>query len=182
MTEEKIRIVKCEGFMTGPIKEIIYHDVPINQRRCGIYKLVFGEKYYIGQSIHISKRAKAHQYEIARIFNSNQPSGKRANLIDHLRNNKGITSIHVFVLERCAEIDLQKTEQKWLSKSKNDKNCLNSNFTALITPNVAMANKFKPVEVSINIVLNTQRELNLYNTFRSNLNAVKLNPRVNLDK
>lgn len=180
--QDKIRLLENEGFYHKPIRKVILHNIPANRKVCGIYKIMFGEKFYIGQSFHVGKRMKQHRAEINKIFCSGTPSGKKANIINHLKENTEIDSMDVFVLEECNESNLQNTEQKWLSEYKNDSHCLNSNFTSFTTPHVAAANKFKPVTVKTEFVFNTKREVSLYEKFLSELNQVRINPRVNLNK
>jgi hypothetical protein len=182
MKPEKIRTVKADGYNIKPITEIVFHNIPSNRKVCGVYKIMFGDKYYIGQSFHTAKRAKVHQSEINKLVNCDGTSGKRANIISHVKNNKEITSIHVFMLEECPESELLKTEQKWLTLSKKDSNCLNSNFISYANPSISIAKNFKPIPVNINLTFNTPREYKLYNTFLSELDQVKKNPRVNLKK
>lgn len=45
-----------------------------------------------------------------------------------------------------------------------------------------MARNFKPVSIKVQIELKTQKELNLYNTFLSELAVIKKNPRATLKK
>lgn len=144
--------------------------------------MVFGNKYYIGQSYHIAKRAGTHMSEINSIImyrdgtNSDGNIGKKANIIEHLLANRKIRKIDVFILEECKECDLQNREQEWLLKSKGDLKCLNKNFVSFDTPTQRDNKKIEGTKVSVELELNTRREKNLYEKFLKELEILKEKP------
>jgi len=148
-----------------------------NGIRGTVFKFYYGDKYIISMGKYLK-----NALEINKVFNTASASGKKAAILNHLKSDASINSMEVFVLEECKECDFQTTEQKWLHQSKGDTNCLNSNFVSYTTPHVAMRNNFKPVTVKPEFVFNTKREVSLYEKFLSELNQVRINPRVNLNK
>lgn len=104
----------------------------------GIYRLWFGEKYYIGRSRTLKYRIKSHRSDInARLAGTYKDPLYDPNIdmyqhvIKHIKKLKGVTLFKAEVLIYCdTDDELVANEQKWFDKVKSDKNCLNYGFEA----------------------------------------------------
>lgn len=98
-----------------------------------VYKIWFGNKYYIGSTVDINARMKLHLRTIQACFDGvNVGSNSQTIIMKHLLVNpnikEGLVEIISFVK---SEYDLVDEESKWLTAAYNDRNCLNySNNTA----------------------------------------------------
>ena len=90
--------------------------------RPGVYKLVIGERYYIGSTKRLSRRKSAHwQMLTKQRKHSNQKV--MAAFEEH-------GSFEFVILEHCEADQLLEIEQKYLDLAKNDPNCLNIAWSA----------------------------------------------------
>jgi len=90
--------------------------------RPGVYKLVIGERYYIGSTKRLSRRKGAHWQMLTRQRkHSNQKV--MAAFEEH-------GSFEFVVLEFCEADQLLEIEQKYLDLAKGDPNCLNIAWSA----------------------------------------------------
>jgi hypothetical protein len=102
----------------------------------GIYKIWFGEKYYIGRSRYLIGRCRGHEnYTYKRLNGLIKPDKIDKELdyykkiVAHLKKNKKIVEAKVEVLEYCDhDYWLYIKENKHLKAAKNDQNCLNMGF------------------------------------------------------
>lgn len=94
--------------------------------------MTIGGRYYIGRSIHIRQRAKAHKYALQKLVREPAPADNHYfyKMYLHLMDNPSIREYEVEVLEDCAKSSIVECEQKWLSASEQDPLCLNVGFIA----------------------------------------------------
>lgn len=104
----------------------------------GIYRIWFGQKYYIGRTRSLKTRIKSHRSDLnARLAGTyKDPLYDPAldmyqKVMKHLKTIKDTNLFMVEVLIYCDEDEhLVLNEQKWFDKVKNDPNCLNLGFEA----------------------------------------------------
>lgn len=97
----------------------------------GIYRIWFGQKYYIGATTNTKERMWYHSTHLYKAFNYGEKLGKNSTskIVNHLLCNPYIKTAFVELLQECIrEIDLVEAEYKWLSPCENDSNCLNYQF------------------------------------------------------
>lgn len=117
--------------------KIILHD-GIQRKNAafkGIYKMTIGDAYYIGRSINIRKRAKAHLYELQRLFNHFKYTPDtipeleyKIKLFKYLWDNPSLFCLEFYFLDSYDETDMIEKEQWYLTKAENDPNCVNHSF------------------------------------------------------
>lgn len=102
----------------------------------GVYRLWFGDKFYIGRTRCLVTRMSAHLSDL-----NAHLAGKRKvadpaldyyqKIIKHLKSDKKLSVVRVQILQFCKNDDeLVATEQKCFDRYVNDKNCLNFGFIA----------------------------------------------------
>lgn len=104
--------------------EIALNESQIN---CGIYKIVFGELYYIGSSNNIKRRIKQHQREInfslqVKIIN---PKGAYKKIKKYLDFHRRVKKYTAYVIDSCEEKYLRALEKQYINASIKDNNCVN---------------------------------------------------------
>lgn len=92
-----------------------------------MYKIWFGNKYYIGSAVDINSRMALHFKSITNCFEGiNVGSNSQTRIMRHLMKNPSITEGIVEVLTFVkSEYDLVNEEKKWLNPAFYDPNCLN---------------------------------------------------------
>ena len=114
--------------------------IPLNELHLDkicIYRIWFGNKYYIGATMDSSKRIMYHIKAIEAGFKG-QRIGMNSitRMVNHLKENPIIETAFFELLEECEnEIDLVDGEHEWLYPCKGDPNCLNVNFNVHRTIN-----------------------------------------------
>lgn len=101
-----------------------------NKNGCGIYKISFANKYYIGCSNNIFKRIREHRRLINYLMEKEilVAMGAYRKIKKMLVSNSRIDIAICTILEECEEKFLIAVEREYLIKSVNDKNCLNESF------------------------------------------------------
>lgn len=102
-----------------------------------IYRIWFGNKFYIGATLNSYERILSHLSTIAAAFEGKR-LGKNSitNIVNHLIANPIIETAFFELLEECEnEIDLVDAEHEWLYPCKDNPNCLNQNFNVHRTIN-----------------------------------------------
>lgn len=97
-----------------------------------IYRIWFGNKYYIGSTANSFNRLCLHQRTFWRWFTFNERVGKNSvtNICNHVINSPYIsTGYFELLLEIFKEEYLPVEEYKLLQQSFGDSNCLNYQFT-----------------------------------------------------
>lgn len=117
------------------------HDTEI---MCGgVYKIWFGDKFYIGRTRYLWKRIRSHERDLnnrkkGRWWTITGPQDFYQFVIAHLKKNPQIQVAYMEVLERCdTDEALVAAEQKYFDMHEWDTNCLNLGLVA--TP-------YKPTE------------------------------------
>lgn len=100
-------------------------SLPKNQ--CGVYKIWFGKKYYIGKSTDIKKRVQWHRRHVIRALQElNFGSlGAHKNMLYHIWLTPSVKFARVEVLRRCHPIKVDNAEKRFIWAARNDNNCLN---------------------------------------------------------
>lgn len=102
----------------------------------GVYKLWFGDKFYIGRSRCLVQRMSSHLNDLnARLSGKRIPSDPTLDyyqkVIKHLKKNKDIVVVRIEIVRFCKTDDeLVANEQKQFDKHINDEMCLNFGFVA----------------------------------------------------
>lgn len=102
-----------------------------SSNKSGIYKIWFGDHYYIGAALNFNERMKAHQDTLISAFYTGRRIGNNSTtkIVNHLLCNQHIKIAFVQILELCdTELSLVDAEHKWLYPCKNDSKCLNFSF------------------------------------------------------
>ncbi len=121
--------------------------------RTGIYKIWFGNKYYIGSTIDTLDRMKYHYFSLVFAFTQGEKIGNNSTtkMVNHLLCNPHIKNAFVELIQCCnTEYDLVAAEKKWLTPCEHDANCLNYQFK------VSRRNRV--------ICINEQKDNSQYNT------------------
>ena len=102
-----------------------------------IYRIWFGEKFYIGATADSFKRIVGHySYIMEGLDGKHVGKNSVTNIVNHLRSNPHINTGYFEVLEICKdEYELVDAENEWLIHFKGNKNCLNVNYYAHRTIN-----------------------------------------------
>ena len=114
--------------------------IALNERELDkicIYRIWFGNKFYIGATLDSYKRLIQHIASIDGCFNGKRV-GKNSitNIVNHLKDNPFIETAFFELLEECeTEIDIVDAEHEWLYVEKGNPNCLNQNFNVHRTIN-----------------------------------------------
>lgn len=92
-----------------------------------VYRIWFGDKFYIGSTTNLDSRLSLHTKTILGCFNGERVGrNSQTNIMFHLMAHpsitEGVAEILSFVKE---EIELVGEEKRWLSKYFNDPMCLN---------------------------------------------------------
>lgn len=101
-----------------------------------VYRLWFGDKFYIGRSRAVRYRLKSHQSSLRVRLVSKKPVQCHNDfyqfVIAHLLANPDITVAYMEILELCNDdAGLVASEQKYFDKYIWDKRCLNLGFVAI---------------------------------------------------
>lgn len=101
----------------------------------GVYRIWFGDKFYIGRSRKIAYRKRCHEQDLIRRFQADNPIKGQFDyyqlIIAHLLKNPQISEAKMEILEVCEGDDaLVAAEQKWFNKYEWDTNCLNLGLVA----------------------------------------------------
>lgn len=123
------------------MRQIEVRFIPSNKKpKCGgVYKLWFGRNYYyVGRTRHLYQRRHGHQYQINHRLNGtlndrmiDPELDYYKFIIEYLQKNEKCKVIKLEVLAFSDDDEqLVAVEQKWLSKAKKDKYCLNVGFVA----------------------------------------------------
>lgn len=105
-------------------------------KRSGVYKLWFGDKFYIGRSRHLNDRLRSHERDLnrrknGRWWNITGPQDFYQFVIMHLKKNPQINVAYMEVLEYCkTDEELIAAEQKYFDMHEWDVNCLNLGLVA----------------------------------------------------
>lgn len=102
-----------------------------------IYRILFGNKFYIGATMDSYKRVLTHISSIDGCFDGKRV-GKNSitNIVNHLKENPIIQTGFFELLEECEnEIDLVDAEHEWLYPHKDNPDCLNVVFNVHRTIN-----------------------------------------------
>lgn len=100
--------------------------------KMGVYRLWFGNKYYIGATKNTFNRMIGHITSINRCFDGYRV-GKNSitNIVIFLSKNQWIQTGFIELLEPVhLEEQLVDAEQGWFNKCYSDCNCLNERFTS----------------------------------------------------
>jgi hypothetical protein len=108
--------------------------VPLDESHmgmCGIYRIWFGDKFYVGATMNTTNRMGNHLHTIRKYYFGSYPFKNSAtNIVNHLKGNEYIQTGFYELLEECkCELDLVDAENDWLSCFLGDRNCLNYSFT-----------------------------------------------------
>lgn len=92
-----------------------------------VYKVWFGDSFYIGSTTNLKQRMKFLSRTIYNCFAGKRVgNNSQTEIMKHLIANPEIKQGIVEILEFVdTEIDLVNAEWKWLNKHYNDFNCLN---------------------------------------------------------
>lgn len=91
-----------------------------------IYRIWFGDCYYIGSTKNIYNRVNGHQSELDKqLTKKNISSGTYRKIVCHILNTIGISCAVVEIIRPCPEEDLHKTERECHLKVLDDPQCLN---------------------------------------------------------
>ena len=99
----------------------------LDKNKMGIYKIWFGEKYYVGSSKNISRRKWWHIHNLNKLINNLQ-TGEASNnkILKHLFINLDITCGEMELLQEVEnQDDLSKIEAMYLENIDDDENSLN---------------------------------------------------------
>lgn len=98
----------------------------INPKMC-VYKIWFGDKFYIGSSVDLNKRMQDHYRMILSCFRGERNGrNSQTNMMNHLKANPHIQEGIVEILEFCkSEYELVFAERKHLQPVYKTPNCLN---------------------------------------------------------
>lgn len=99
----------------------------------GIYRIEFGNKFYIGQAKRMATRMYQHERGIAGcMLRYAMPKPYEAHycrLVQYLLENPSVTFGRVEVIQRCVTAwDLFYAERAWLQDVKENPDCLNGTF------------------------------------------------------
>ena len=114
--------------------------IPIDENyldKCCIYRIWFGNKFYIGATLNSYERILGHTRAIYGAL-AGKRLGKNSvtNIVTHLKANQFIETAFFEVLEECnSELDLVDAEHDWLCNFKGHPDCLNQNFNVHRTIN-----------------------------------------------
>lgn len=97
---------------------------------CGVYRISFGKKYYIGCSNNIARRLMEHQKHINYIMQMEVllAMGCYREMKKHLVSYSKIKVAKCMILEKCEEKNLIHLEGMYLLAASKDNNCLNRSF------------------------------------------------------
>jgi hypothetical protein len=170
----KKTVIKNDGFPGFVIGDIVLDGIYRNRKRCGVYKITYGDKFYIGSSVHVLKRAKEHRSAINSHFRwPSNNSRVSASVLDHIRANRDIKTMFVEMLEDCSESELHLVEKSWLKKSSCNSKCLNAVFNPTIAPYTKKKIEFKPVVITEKLNIDTLKEFELWAKFLAELKKLK---------
>lgn len=130
--EEMARKREGRKKILGDLFDIVYYNAADRKKR-GVYKLFFGEKYYIGRGKALWNRIYIHKCDIKKRL----AGLKETTDLDYMRNviahvkETGLKVATCFLIKECVTVDdLVNEEQKAFDLAKNDPNCLNVGFVA----------------------------------------------------
>lgn len=142
-----------------------FHFMPYRRlpQAGGIYKLWFGEKYYIGRSRCLYTRMYSHRSDLFKRVNGlmkpddiyyDPELDAFKHIVAHLKTIPELEEIKVQILCYCSTDDeLVAMEQKWLTKAKKEGNCLNYGFVAAPYKEPRGRNDYKVVDFRNGVVL-----------------------------
>lgn len=118
---------QCNRFYRSAIGINIEFINLLDAGKMGIYKIWFGEKYYIGSSKNITRRKSSHINTLNNLINNlHTGSASNYNILKHLFINLDITCGLMELLQEVEnEEDLSKTEAMYILDCENDENSLN---------------------------------------------------------
>ena len=92
-----------------------------------VYRVWFGEKFYIGSTVNIERRIKFLLYAINGCFKGKRVGkNSQTNIMNHLIDNPSITEGIIDILEFTnSEHDLVFLEGKWIKEYFKNGICLN---------------------------------------------------------
>ena len=167
--------VDCKCFYKTPISNIILHGIPPTGKTCGIYKICFGDYFYIGQSFNILNRIETHVRVINKHYNERsfkvKPTQKVMDCIDR---DKNLKEVNVHLLEACGIFKLATAEYRWLRKHILDDKCLNSVYDMRHSPSF-FKNPIKIGSQELKFDLATKEQIKLYKKFLVDLKYLKKN-------
>lgn len=139
---------QCNRFFRAAIGIDIKLKNELDANKMGIYKIWFGDKYYVGSSKNISRRLVSHINTLNRlILNVNVGSASNYNILNHLFLNLDITCGYMELIhEVLNEEDLSKTELMYIQDCNNDEFSLNY-LPLAIRPK--KAKKINPIALAV---------------------------------
>jgi hypothetical protein len=120
------------------------------RKRGCVYRIWFGDAFYIGSSMDLETRLKMHVYKIYKCFlGKGIGNNSQTQIMNYLANNPGITDGLVEILSFAdSEQELVQAESLWMERLFDRSACLNySNKTSrvingtIIRPNHAKKGK-----------------------------------------
>lgn len=100
--------------------EFVLHDQHLKKEMC-IYVILFGEKFYIGRTIDLTRRFAQHKRTFNRLLNAAIHRGEQAYapsfraVVDFLIVNPHIDTADMYVLELCTSLEESiREELSWL--------------------------------------------------------------------
>lgn len=114
--------------------------IPLNENHLDkicIYRIWFGNKFYIGATMDSYKRILGHITTInAGLEGKRTGKNSITNIVNHLLDNPFIETGYFELLQECeTEMELVDIEHEWLYPCKDNPNCLNQNFNVHRTIN-----------------------------------------------
>lgn len=116
----------------------------------GVYKIWFGNKYYIGSTKSLYRRKSSHINNLNKLINNLQV-GESSNhkILKHLFMNLDITTGEMELLQEVnTEEELSPVEKMYLDEAMKDENCLNHSPLA-IRPSFSKEPKPNPLAIAV---------------------------------
>lgn len=112
-----------------------------NRYASGIYKITFGEKFYIGRTYFLFSRWYAHYLDIHKGINGDLPNHKLefyGSLINYLQENQRIKVGYIQLIKVCQDYqDMCASEDIILRSYKGHPDIVNKNLSSQISPKAA---------------------------------------------
>ena len=109
---------------------LMNHPFKLLYGRSGVYRIWFGDRFYIGSSSNIYNRMRLHESDLSRYLGKGRlapESGSwQANLIGE--DTDRVIVGRVEILDICSEEDHFMLEDQYLKAAEGDPRCLNSRF------------------------------------------------------
>jgi hypothetical protein len=139
---------QCNRFYRSAIGINIEIVNELDNNKMGIYKIWFGEKYYIGSSKNITRRKSSHINTLNKLINNmHTGAASNYNILKHLFINLDITCGYMELLQEVEnEEDLSKIEAMYILDFDNDENSLNYSSRAT---RPTKSKKVNPIAIAV---------------------------------